>query len=788
MSKSNYSEDELDRYFRDPSVRRKGNGRGRAGGLRGYFHARIDGEKKADAAFAVSLLVGAMLAALLVLGGWILLLADDLPSFEQLDNPNLQLATIAYTADNQELARYAYQNRSWVGYEEISPHVINALVATEDKRFYEHWGIDVAGIFGALADIVTEFDLRGASTISQQLARNLYNQDIGFEVTLSRKLKEAITAVQLERRYTKREIIEMYLNTVPFSNNAYGIEAAAQTYFSKPVTDLTGTEGATLIGMLQATTFYNPYRNPENSQRRRNVVLGQMLSEGFISTTYYEEHVNDPVVTDYNPSSELTASLAPYFAEQVRLWMRGWASENGYNLYADGLRVFTPLDSRMQELAQQSVDANMEGLQAVVDFEWSGAAGYWEELEPYVQQTGYEPWARYWRNNPNFLTAFIRSTERYRSLRRGSELSIEDAVEQLRNNEAFMDSLKTAKTRLQAGLVSIDPHTGYIKSWVGGRNLATEWYDHVNTAARQPGSTFKPFVYTAAIDNGWSPYTRLPDSTYTYRDPVTGQVWQPTNFGGSSGREMTLTEALYTSTNTVTARVITQLVNPSQVAFYARRMGIESPLDEVPALGLGTSDVTLLEMTAAYGTLANGGLHYDPVFVTRIEDRYGNILYEHNPTPEEALSEETAYTVVNMMRGVISNTGGTGVRIRYQYGLGNYDLAGKTGTTQESADGWFMLMHPNLVTGSWVGFNDRRVTFRTNFWGQGAHNALFLVGDYFRKLVDSEEIEISQERFPRPEEFGVQYNLPSPLQEMRGNGDDDSDDDRDRDPDRRVGW
>ncbi len=573
----------------------------------------------------------------------------------------------------------------------------------------------------------------------------------------------------------------MYLNTVPFSNNAYGIESAAQTYFSAPVTNLSPLEGATLVGMLQATTYYNPYRNPENSQRRRNVVLRQMMGQGFISPAFYEEHKDDPVETEYNPSSELTASLAPHFAEQVRLWMREWANENGYSLYSDGLRVFTPLDSRMQELAWEAVTSNAEGLQAVVDYEWSGSPGRSNGLDFYLEQTGYEPWAAYWRNNPNFLTAFVRSTERYRSLRREGNLSVDEAVAQLRNNDAFMDSLRTAKTRLEAGLVSIDPHTGNIKAWVGGRSLETEWYDHVNKAARQPGSTFKPFVYTAAIDNGWSPYHRLPDSTYTYVDPVTGQVWTPRNFGGSSGQLMTLSEALYTSTNTVTARVITQLVNPSQVAFYARRMGIESPLEAVPALGLGTSDVTLLELTSAYGTLANGGLHYDPVFVSRIEDRYGNVLYEHTPTPEEAISEETAYTVVDMMRGVINRTGGTGVRIRHQYGLGNYDLAGKTGTTQESADGWFMLMHPDLVTGSWVGFNDRRVTFRTNYWGQGAHNALFVVGDYFRKLVDSDEVDISDEAFPRPEEFGATYALPSPLDEGREADDDD-------DGDRRVGW
>ncbi len=787
MSNVEYTEEELNRYFSDRGARRPtgngGSGRGPhrrrpRNGFRGYFHRRFDDAKKAQAAFVLSLIAGAGLLVVLILGIWSLFLIDDLPTFDQLDNPNFQLATIAYTADNEELARYAFQNRSWVTYDEISPHAINGLVATEDHRFHSHWGIDIPGIFAAAAEIVTKGDLRGASTISQQLARNLYNQDIGFDVSVTRKLKEMITAVQLERRYTKREIIEMYLNTVPFSENAFGIEASAQTFFSKPAIELSPLEAAVLVGMLRATTYYNPHRNPENSREVRNVVLNNMVRHGFLSADFVEEHRDDPVVVQYNPSAEVTASLAPYFAEQVRLWMREWARDNGRSLYADGLRVYTTLDSRMQEMATDAVRENMDGLQKVVDYEWSasGIRAPSSDLNWYLQQSDYEPFGYLWNSRPDLVNSFVRETAHYRSLR-STGAAPDEALDQLRANETFMDSLRAQKTRLEAGMVSLDPHTGYVKAWVGGRDLATDWYDHVVTAARQPGSTFKPFVYTAAIDNGWSPYYRLPDSTYTYEDPVTGRIWQPGNFDNSaSGDLITLRDALARSRNTVTARVITQLVNPSQVAFYARRMGIESPLDEVPALGLGTSDVTLLEMTSAYSTLANGGLQYDAVMVTRIEDRFGNVLYEHVPTPEEALSEETAYTVVDMMRGIV-NTGGTGSRIRWQYGLTGYDLAAKTGTTQNAADGWFILMHPELVTGAWVGFNDRRVSFRSTFWGQGGHNALFLVGSYFRKLADSDEIEITDQRFPRPEEYDVHYDLP----QTGGEG-------RRDDDDRRVGW
>jgi len=323
----------------------------------------------------------------------------------------------------------------------------------------------------------------------------------------------------------------------------------------------------------------------------------------------------------------------------------------------------------------------------------------------------------------------------------------EAAVVQLTANQAFVDSLKTAKQRLEAGFVALDPQTGYVKAWVGGRDLATDWFDHVDKAARQPGSTFKPFVYTAAIDNGWSPYYTLLDDSLHYVD-VAGNVWSPGNTSGMSGQMLTLREGLAQSKNTITARLMLE-VGPQEVAFIARRMGIKSPLDEVMALALGTSDVTLLELATAYSTLANGGLRYEPTAVTRIEDRAGNVLYEASTAPNEALSEQTAYTMVDMLRGVI--TEGTGQRIRGQFGLTGYDLAGKTGTTQESADGWFMMMHPDLVMGSWVGFNDRRFTFRTDWWGQGAHTALLIVGDYFRHLVDLEDSPIDPElRFPSP--------------------------------------
>ena len=782
MSEWSYSEEELDQYFQDPSTRRsaassngqpQGPGSDRPSeGLRGYFHRRFSNRKKAQAAFVLSIITSVVLLCTLAGGFYIWSLTDDIPTTQRLENPTFQLATIAYTADGQELARYALQNRSWVPYDSISTHAVHALIATEDRRFHDHWGVDLKGIMAAMVDITTG-NFRGASTITQQLARNLYNETVGRAVTIERKIKEMVTAVELERRYTKREIIEMYLNTVSFGSNAYGIDAAARTYFGVPASELNQLQAATLIGALKATTYFNPVRNPRNAKQRRNVVLLQMQKMGFIDDLYYRSHKNDPVQASYH-SAELYASLAPYFAEYVRNWMADWAEEHDRNLYTDGLRVYTTIDAELQNMARQAVEEQMSGLQKAVEYEWSEANetvystnldGY-RSLEP---GTDYEPFAHFWKAKTNVVRAFIRSTDRYQQLR-DEGLDEDAAITQLRANEAFVDSLKSAKLQLGAGMVSMDPRNGHVKVWIGGRNFRKDKYDKVALATRQPGSTFKPFTYTAAIDNGWSPYDRLRDETFTWEDTGADTTWSPSNFTGSSGEMLTLSQGLARSKNTITARLALD-INPSTVTTYAQRMGITTPLDEVPSIALGTSDVKLIDMTTAYSTLASGGLRHEPVVVTRIEDRFGNVIWESTPRTEEALSERTAYTVVDMMRGVIDY--GTGVRIRNQFDLGSYDLAGKTGTTQNAADTWFMLMHPNLVTGAWVGFNDPRVTFRTNWWGQGSHSALLVVGDYYRRLMNAEQpTPLTEESaFPLVENYG----MPDPGRDST-------------DRDRGVGW
>lgn len=787
MSTPPYTDDELQRYFGDRMHRHdratnghneetppapakrlpeppgsNGTGPATKPPYRGYrrFLTRYSFDpKKLQAAVALSILAAVFFTGAFGLGFYMLLLSGDTPSLEQIENPNLDLATVAYTADHVELGRYGWQNRSWVPYPQISPHVINALVATEDHRFYDHWGMDLFRTFSAVSQTVLGklgvpgFYKQGGSTITQQLARNLYNEQIGFEATVTRKLKEMVTAVQLERRYTKQEIIEMYLNTVPFRHNAYGIEAAARTYFRKSASDLNVLESAALIGMLKANTRYDPERNPERSRGRRNVVMQQMIKRGLLDAAYYAAHKDSLTVTNFQ-SADVTDSFAPYFAEYVRNWLTTWGEKSGHDVYGEGLVVYTTLDSRLQELAQDAVAEQAEGLQAVVDCEWSDRSNprykYGENLETY-KEADCDAFRYFWDAKQDVRDRFVRESERYRKLR-GQGVAPDSALAQLLRNEAFTDSLKAEKTRLEAGLVALDPRTGYVKAWVGGRDLKSDWYDHVAIAKRQPGSTFKPFVYTAAIHIGYSPEYELPDSFFTYVDPVTKQVWRPGNSGAApSGRMMTLREGLARSLNTITGQLIIE-IKPSTAGFYARRMGIESELDLVPSLALGTSDVTLLEMTTGYSTLANGGIRNDPVVVTRIEDKNNNVLYETQAAPKEAIDEETTAIVVDMMRGVVSLPYGTGIRIRNQFDLNGYDVAGKTGTTQEGADGWFMLMHPDLVTGAWVGFNDRRVTFRSSFWGQGAHNALFVVGDFIRRANASPDVGLNKNsKFAMPE-------------------------------------
>ncbi|GAB5521991.1 MAG: hypothetical protein RhofKO_42420 [Rhodothermales bacterium] len=696
---------------------------------------------------------GSILAAVLVAGivfvvVYLAMLTPSLPELRTSAQARVGHSSYVYAADGQELTRFFNENRTWVSYDAISQTTIDALIATEDHRFFEHSGVDVVRLFGS-AWRTMQGERQGASTITMQLVRNLYPEDIGRAVTIDRKVKEMMTAMKLEQRHGKQAIIEMYLNTVAFGYNAFGIEAAAQTFFGVSASNLNAPQAATLIGMLKATTRYNPVQRPERALERRNVALAKMHEHGYLSDTAYQDARMSPLGLQFSTPSKIS-DLAPHFAEHVREWAEDWATQRGLDLYSAGLKIYTTLDPNLQQLAQTSVDQQMQALQAVVDYEWgrSSPSVLSRNLAPYVRVLGTErnqPFRYFWQRYPNVLRDHVKRTPEYRAYR-SQGLSETVALTRIYSQQpALVDSVKVSLSRLDAGMVSIDPLTGHVKAWVGGRDFTADQFDKVAQAKRQPGSTFKPFVYAAALEAGYSPYQYFQDSVQTFY--INGARWRPTNSGGSSGRYVMMRTGLAKSINTVTAKLMDE-VGVYDVVNLAKTMGIQSDLSYVPSIALGTVEVSVLEMVSAYGTISTGGTRRKPVFVTRIEDRNGVVLETFDGNPEQVLSEQNAYTLIDMMRGAVDN--GTARRLHSEYGLQRLDLAGKTGTTQNSADGWFMLMHPKLVTGAWVGFNDQRITFRSSYWGQGGHNALHLVGDYYANLLDDPSVTLSDMRYEKP--------------------------------------
>jgi penicillin-binding protein 1A len=675
-------------------------------------------------------------------------LMPELPEMERGQIREVPLSSIAYTADGQELARYYMENRKWVGLEDMSPHVIGALLATEDQRFYSHSGVDWRRLVTATWKTAGG-DRQGGSTLTMQLARNIF-PEVGRAITIDRKFREIMAAMHIERHFTKNEVLEAYLNTVPFNHLAFGIEAAAQTYFSMGADELGPAEAAVLVGMLKGPTRYNPVSNPEMSTMRRNVVLGLMADQGNIDHDQLARLREEPIALRFRQMTP-AESFAPYFAEYVRLWASEWARENGYDVYRDGLRIYTTLDSELQKTAQESVERQMKGLQAVVDYEWSqrNPSFLGPEPERYIQISqggGNRPFAHLWNSEPGIVNDHIRRSDRYRArVEAGADGA--EVLRVLRQDQAFMDSLRHVVTQLQVGFVAMDPATGHVKAWVGGRDFDMDRYDKVGTARRQPGSTFKPFVYGAAMEAGYSPHYSLLDAPRTFYIAGSDDYWSPRNANHSyTGQYLTMRDGLAHSVNTVTAQLAIQ-VTPTRVAQFAKNSGINSPLLAVPALALGTSEVTLLEMTAAYTTFAAMGRERAPIIVTRIEDRDGRVLATFEPSEKQAISKHTAYHLVDMLRDAVDR--GTGQRMRWHFNVEG-DLAGKTGTTQERADGWFVAMHPELVTGSWVGFNDRRIAFRTSWWGQGARTGLYVTGDFFRAAQAAGQLS-RDGRFEMPE-------------------------------------
>ncbi|MBM4260109.1 MAG: penicillin-binding protein [Deltaproteobacteria bacterium] len=678
-----------------------------------------------------------------------LILLPFTPSIADLRKAKVDQPSILVSADGKRLAAFKPMNREWVGLNRIAAPVINALIATEDHRFYQHRGIDWRRTIGGALRIFIG-DPQGGSTLTQQLARNLYPDSIGRARSITRKIRETITALKIEYAYTKKEILETYLNSMPFLYNAFGIEMAARTYFDKSAQKLTVLESATLIAMLKGTSYYNPVLNPERALRRRNVVLSQMVKRAVLNQADFDRLKAQPIRLNFARQPE-PLGPAPHLAVQVRRWLVDWADRNDRDIYADDLRIHTTIDSRVQALANRAVARQMELLQAVADVEWGRSSGALlsGDAREYVQaRRQVAPFAHFWKTKSDIVDQFVRETAAYQNAVKAGTTP-EDALAEFKNKQEFMAKLRAEKTRLQAGFVAIDPFTGHVKAWVGSRDFKTDEFDHVAQARRQPGSTFKPFVYGAALEQGMSPDKRFTDRAVEIPMPD-GTVWRPTDQSQPSGERMSARDGLIHSKNTITAQVM-QEVGARKTAEFARRLGVnQSKLEQVPSLALGTSPVTLLEMVGAYSSIAAIGDYHRPVYVTHITDKYGNVLARFSTGGERVLSERTVGHLINMLRGVVDK--GTGQTIRSAFGL-RADLAGKTGTTQKNTDGWFIMMHPRLVAGAWVGFNDARVTMRSNYWGEGAHNALPIVGDFFQQTLASRLVDSHAEfPFARPTE------------------------------------
>ena len=670
-------------------------------------------------------------------------LFGELPSFRDLENPKSNLATEVISADGNILGTYFIQNRSNAKYKDLSPNLVNALIATEDVRFYKHSGVDLKGTF-AIIFYSAIGKKRGSSTITQQLAKNLFprkKQNI-FNIGII-KLKEWLTAIKIERNYTKEEIITMYFNTVDFGSNSYGIKAAAKTYFSKTPDKLSIDESALLVGILKGTTVFSPIKNPERAIKRRNVVLEQMEKYGFISEAQLTENNSKELNLQFQ-SPDHNQGSATYFREYVRQEVTAWCKENKktdgetYDIYRDGLKIYTTIDSKMQSYAEAAVKEHLTYLQAEFYKHWKGKT----------------PWGE----NTDIILTSMRRSDRYQQLK-------EDGIAESEIKKIFdtpikmtlfswagdidttlspIDSIKYYKWYLRSSFMSMDPHNGAIKAWVGGPNYEYFKYDQVKMGKRQVGSTFKPFVYTVAMDNGWSPCYEAPNLPIVFED---FDNWSPKNSDGKQGGMMTLRNGLANSVNLITAFMMKQ-VGPQAVVNVAKKMGITSDITAYPSICLGTADVSLYEMVGAYSTYANKGVWTEPVYISRIEDKNGNVLYEKIPRKVDALSEQTAYLMLNMLRGVIDK--GTGLRLRGPRYRFTNPIAGKTGTTQENSDGWFIGITPDLVSGVWTGAEDRSVHFRSTNLGEGANTALPIWALYMKKVYADPSLKISKGDFIAP--------------------------------------
>ncbi|MFI5253635.1 MAG: penicillin-binding protein 1A [Bacteroidota bacterium] len=654
-------------------------------------------------------------------------LVSGLPSLEQLENPKPELATKIYSVDGQILDYLFIKNRTQVSLSDVPPDLVNALLATEDIDFYNHWGVDLPRFMRAMVKNALSLRLReGASTITQQLSRNLYELKGSHESVFgkfTRKIREFITAVQIEKNYTKTEILEMYLSVSFFGRSAYGITSASQIYFGKSASKLTLAEDALLIGMLKGPGTYDPVRHHERALGRRNIVLNQMQKYGFITEAQAIKAKAEPI--KLRTTEEMaSAGIAPHFVEWIRQQLLVKAEKYGFDIYRDGLSVYTTLDSRMQRYANKAVDEHISEYQTNFDKAWK-----WSSHGPELTQS---------------INLAIRTSDAYRDAEGAKKR--DSIYHALSKNKRFIDSIKQVATRIECGFVAIDHRNGNIVAMVGGTNNKNFRYglNHVTQIKRQPGSAFKPFVYTAAIDNGYPPCFEL------LNQPVTvvmadGKRWTPSNFDHSTGGKMTLREALKWSINLIAVRAVMEIAPIQQVISYAHKMGIKSTLPPYESIAIGTGEVQPLEITAAYGCFGNEGVYVDPISILRIEDKDGNVIEDNQPSKHEVLSAETAYLMTSMLKGNVD--GGTGARVRNYFHL---PAAGKTGTTQEYADAWFIGFTPHLTAGVWVGFDNKQVHF-TTLDGQGGHAAAPIWGIFMQQVYDDASISLPISDFKQPE-------------------------------------
>jgi len=693
-----------------------------------------------------------------IASGWF----GKMPSFEELEDPKSNLATEIYSADSVLLGTYFIENRSNVSYKHLSPYLPQALIAIEDIRFFDHSGIDEKALIRVFYGVVTGSHKGGGSTLTQQLAKNLFPRGrLTTPQLIIRKFQEWVTAAKLERTYSKEEIIAMYLNTVFFGNNSYGIKQAARSFFGKTPDSLNIQESALMAAVVNAPTYYSPFLHPENALKRRNIVIQKMADHGFIPQETADSVKSLPLGVSKKRGLSHNVGLATYFREYLRGEMKKWCKTHykpdgtPYNLYKDGLKIYTTIDSRLQRYAEEAVKEHLAGyLQPTFYKHWKGYP-----YAPFVFK-GKDVDVK--KEVEKVMMRSIKRSERYRKLKRAG-VSMDSIMRNFKKPVEMVlfswngpidtilspyDSIRYNKFILHAGLISIEPKTGFVKAYVGGINYRFFKFDHVTQGKRQVGSTFKPFLYSLAMQEGeFTPCTRIPNISYSV-ELDDGTYWTPRNAGSKHvGEEVTLKWALANSNNWISAYLISRF-SPESVIQMARKMGVTSDIPAVPSIALGTADISLYEMAGAMNTFPSQGVYVKPVFVTRIEDKNGNVIDRFVPKKTEAMDEITAYKMIELMKGVVES--GTGVRLRYRYGFKN-PIAGKTGTTQNQSDGWFMGIVPQLTTGIWVGAEDRSVHFRSIALGQGANMALPIWAIYMKKVYADSLTGIEQWRdFEKP--------------------------------------